>query len=182
MRGLGPKCNEWRNCKTMVQNVKDRWTDVHNEERSGRNLWKTAFHGFRQISCTDLYEFITVRLGYHKFLRTMGSKNAHGCAQNAENGLGFLFTTMPQKWQCISQSQRKSNRWWNLGFICECWNQRVVKAVDVNIFTKQAEEVWTNVVCLSESWWKPFSGAGKECWWWNSCNNGKQCHKCTAKH
>jgi hypothetical protein len=31
------------------------------------------------------------------------------------------------------------------GFICECQNQRAVKAVDAHTFTKQAE-VWKNVV------------------------------------
>jgi hypothetical protein len=30
------------------------------------------------------------------------------------------------------QSHWTSNRWWNLGFICEYWNQRAVKAVDAH--------------------------------------------------
>jgi hypothetical protein len=33
-----------------------------------------------------------------------------------------------------------SNRWWNLGFISECLNQRAVKAVDAHTFNKQAEK------------------------------------------
>jgi hypothetical protein len=67
---------------------KDWRTNVHDKKRRGRptiysewwscskcwpkNLWKTAFHNFRiscefrQISCSLLYEIITVRLGYHK--------------------------------------------------------------------------------------------------------------------
>jgi hypothetical protein len=31
------------------------------------------------------------RLGYHQFCQEMGSENAHGCAQNAENGFDFDF-------------------------------------------------------------------------------------------
>jgi hypothetical protein len=57
---------------------------------------------------------------------------------------------MPQRWRRISQSHCRSNRWWNLGFICECWNQGVVRR------------------CLPESWWELFSSTGKEYWWWNS--------------
>jgi hypothetical protein len=37
---------------------------------------------FPQISCTGLYEIITVRLGY-QVLHKMDSENAHGCKQNA---------------------------------------------------------------------------------------------------
>jgi hypothetical protein len=52
-----------------------------------------------------------------------------------------LFKAIRQRWWWIYQSHRKRNRWWNLGFICECWNQRAVKAVDAHTFTKQAEKV-----------------------------------------
>jgi hypothetical protein len=49
----------------------------------------------RNVSCV----IITVWLSYHNFLRMMGSENAQGCAQNAENGLGFdIFGAMPQRW------------------------------------------------------------------------------------
>jgi hypothetical protein len=35
----------------------------------------------------------------------MGSKNAHGRAQNAENASGFdFFRVIPQRWRRISQS------------------------------------------------------------------------------
>jgi hypothetical protein len=44
---------------------------------------------FPQISCTLLYEIITVRLS--QVLCKMGSKNAHEYIQNAKNGFGFDF-------------------------------------------------------------------------------------------
>jgi hypothetical protein len=41
----------------------------------------------------------------------MGSKNVHGCAQNAENDLGFgIFRAISQGWQSISQSYCMSSR------------------------------------------------------------------------
>jgi hypothetical protein len=62
----------------------------------------------------------------------MVSKNAHRCAQNVQNGFSFdVFLEQYHKdGKWISQSHHMCNRWWNLGFICECWNQREVKAVD----------------------------------------------------
>jgi hypothetical protein len=50
---------------------------------------------------------------------------------------------MPRRWRWISQSQRISNRWGNLSFICECRNQTEVKAVDAHIFIKHGEKVST---------------------------------------
>jgi hypothetical protein len=38
----------------------------------------------------------------------MGSENADGCAQNAENGFGFDFLrVIPQRWRCIYHSHRQ---------------------------------------------------------------------------
>jgi hypothetical protein len=112
---------------------RDGWTDVHDEEQSGRpsevsddlvqsvdqkiceRWWFTISDlvcEFSQISHTVLCKIITVRLGYH-----------HKCIQNAENGFGFdFYRSISQRWQWISQSHHTSNRWWNLSFICECWN------------------------------------------------------------
>jgi hypothetical protein len=54
---------------------------------------------FPQISRTVLYEIMTVRLGYNKFCPRLGSENGHGCASNAENGLGFdVFRAIQQRW------------------------------------------------------------------------------------
>jgi hypothetical protein len=36
----------------------------------------------------------------------------------------WLFRAIPWRWWRISQSHCMSNRWWNLGFIFECWNQK----------------------------------------------------------
>jgi hypothetical protein len=42
---------------------------------------------FPQISSTLLYETVTLS----QVMSKMGSKNAHGCTQNAQNGFGFDF-------------------------------------------------------------------------------------------
>jgi hypothetical protein len=133
----------------------DERTNVHDEERSGRppvvSEWSCSkfwpkfvrftisefFSKFSQISRTLLYEVIIVRLSYHKFCVT-------GVPKILTKRRGLLrlwpFRAKPQWWRWISHSNRTSNRWWNLGFICECWNQRTVKAVDADIFTVQAEK------------------------------------------
>jgi hypothetical protein len=90
---------------------------------------------FPQILHTVLYEIIAIRVGCNKFCARWIPKIFDGFAQNAENGFGFdIFW---QRWRLISQSYRTSNRWWNLGFICGCWNQRAVKAINAHTFTKQ---------------------------------------------
>jgi hypothetical protein len=53
----------------------------------------------------------------------MGSENAHGCAQNAENSFGFDFLSDTTR-QWISQSHRTSRSWRNLGFISECQSKQ----------------------------------------------------------
>jgi hypothetical protein len=40
-----------------------------------------------------------------------------------------------QRWRWISQSHCSNIWWWFLCFICKCWNQRAVKAMDANTFT-----------------------------------------------
>jgi hypothetical protein len=89
---------------------KDGWTNVHDEEQSGRhsevsdescskcwskNLWNTAVHNFRAfVWISTNFTHCSLR-DYHsqtrlsQVLRNVGSENAHGCAQNAENGFSF---------------------------------------------------------------------------------------------
>jgi hypothetical protein len=57
----------------------------------------------------------------------MGSKYAHGCAQNVKNALTFL-----------EQYHKDGDEFLNLivQVICECQNQRAVKAVDAHTFAK----------------------------------------------
>jgi hypothetical protein len=96
-------------------------------------------------------QFPNFHVNFHKFhalsrlsqvLCKTGFENVHGCAQNTEYGFGFdFFTTKPQRWHWISRSHCMSNMWWNLGFVCECWNQKAVKAVNAHTFTKQAKKV-----------------------------------------
>jgi hypothetical protein len=91
------------------------------------------FHKYHAV----LYEIITVRLGYHKFctrwvlimpkMQIMASaltflEKYH---KGGDEFLNHIIWVM----------------WWNLGFICECWYQRTVKAVDAHTFTKQADKV-----------------------------------------
>jgi hypothetical protein len=140
-----------RQCNRMF---KDRWTNVHDEERSGwlsvvsddlvqsvdqkicerrRFTISALSYEFLQISYTAIYEIITVRRSFCKFCTRWVSENAHKFTQNGESGLGFdFFRAIPQRWRWISQSYCMSNRW-NLGFICECWNQRAVKAANAPV-------------------------------------------------
>jgi hypothetical protein len=62
--------------------------------------------------------------------------------QRTASALTF-FRATTQRWR-ISQSHR--NRWWNLGFICECWHQRAVKAMDTHIH--QTSQKSLNKRCL----------------------------------
>jgi hypothetical protein len=146
-----------RQCRRMFS---DGRTNVHDEEWSGRpaicsewwscskcrpeSLWKKALHNFRTFLwiSTNLYEIITIRLGYHKFWARWVPKMLAGAykMQRMASSLTF-FRAIPQRLRWISQSHHTSNRWWNLGFICECWNHRAVKSVDAHTFTKQAKNV-----------------------------------------
>jgi hypothetical protein len=96
------------------------------------------------------------RLGYYKFCARLVPKMLTGAhkTQRMASALTLL--------ERISQSHRTSNRWWNLGFIYEYWNERAAKTVDAHTFSKQAETVWTNVVCLPESWWQLFPGTDRK--------------------
>jgi hypothetical protein len=139
---------------------RDDRKNVHDEERSflpafysewwSCSKWKTALHNFRTF--VWIYENFTRsflwdchRLSYHKFrtrlfpwvrkIFTVSYKT-----QKTASALNFFLRAIPHRWRWISQSHRTSNRWWNLSIICECWNQRSVKAVDAHTFAKQAEK------------------------------------------
>jgi hypothetical protein len=77
---------------------------------------------------------ITVRLRYHKFCATWVPKMLTGARKTQRMASAFVeFLKRYQKiWRCIAQSHRTSNRWWNLGCLCECWNQRAVKTHSPN--------------------------------------------------
>jgi hypothetical protein len=109
---------------------KDVRTNVHDETRTGRpsvvsddlvqsvdqkkKLWKTALHNFTAFlwiypnyTHSSLRDYCSyARLS--QVLRNIGSENAHGCAQNAENGFSFETASDPYKaeggmksWFCI---------------------------------------------------------------------------------
>jgi hypothetical protein len=124
------------------------WANVHDEERSGRSsivsvdkkicerrhfTMSELLYEFPQISRTVLYKTVTVRLDYHKFCARWVPKMLTG-AYKVQNIFSCdFFRVILQRWWWISQSHLTSNRWWNLDFICECWNQRAIKAVDAHI-------------------------------------------------
>jgi hypothetical protein len=105
--GLRPKCNEWRHCKTMVQNVQRwankysrwtaKWSVIYTEwwpcpKCWPENLWKTALNSFRTfLWISSNFTHWSVRLSCQHVLRKTGSINAPRCAQNAENGVWFYF-------------------------------------------------------------------------------------------
>jgi hypothetical protein len=83
---------------------------------------------FPQITQNLLYKIITVRLCYHRFCTWWVLKMLMGAHKMQRMARLYLFRAIPQRWTWIPQSHRMRNRWWNLGFICECWNQSAVKA------------------------------------------------------
>jgi hypothetical protein len=95
------------------------------------------FHTFHA-----LYETVTVRLGCHKFCARWVVEMLKVAHKMLRMTLALTFyRVIPWRWWWISQLHRTSNRWWNQGFIRECWNQRAVREVDAHTFTKQAEKV-----------------------------------------
>jgi hypothetical protein len=54
---------------------------------------------FPQMSCTLLYEVITVRLGYHKFGARWVPKMLTGEHNMQRMASALNFRTIPQKWQ-----------------------------------------------------------------------------------
>jgi hypothetical protein len=95
---------------------KDGRADVHDEERSGRpfvvsdNLVQSVDQKMSErqrfiiseLSCQFSQNSRTILYELSQVLRKMGSENAHGCAQNAENGVGFcrlFFTAIAQRWR-----------------------------------------------------------------------------------
>jgi hypothetical protein len=123
-------CSEWWLCsrcwpKKFVKDGTSYFTPF---------VWISA--NFTHCSLWDYYSQAMLSQPLCK----MGPENAHRCAQKAENGFGFdFFRVTVQRWQWTSQSHH--DRWWILGFICECWNQGTVKVVDAHPFIKQAEKV-----------------------------------------
>jgi hypothetical protein len=68
-----------------------------------------------------------------------------------------FFTAIPQRWRWIPQSHGKTNRWWNMSFICEFWEQGEVKTVDAkHIYQTSRKSLKKR--CLPESWRQLFFG------------------------
>jgi hypothetical protein len=140
---------------------------------------KTVLHDFRTFVWSSTNFMHCSQWDYSwtrpsQVLSKMGSKNAHRCTQNTENGFGFDVLELG-----ISQSHCRNNKWWNLGFIHKYRNQRAVKTVDAHTFIKQAKKFkqsFTRKLMATVFW----DRTGK-CWWWNSYNKGPQL-QCTAKH
>jgi hypothetical protein len=98
---------------------KDGRTNIHDEEWSGRSSVVIDDHAQivdKKIVKDGALQFQNFLLNFHKLhwlfsmrlshsrvsqiLRKMASENAHGWAQNAENGLGFdFYGAVPQRWR-----------------------------------------------------------------------------------
>jgi hypothetical protein len=117
-------------------------------QRVNQNIYERRHFTISELSCefpqnplTALYKIITGRLGcHHKFYARRVSKNVHGRVKSERMALALPFLEQYHK-DSDEFLSHNCNSWWNLGFICEGWNQRVVKAVDAHTFTKQAEHV-----------------------------------------
>jgi hypothetical protein len=117
-------------------------------------FWKMTLYNFRifmwistDFTHSSLRDYH--RLDYHKFCARWVPKMLTGTHKTQRMASAFVdfFRSIPQRWWWISQSHPRSNRWWNLGFNCQCWNRRAVIAVDAHTLTTEAKKVQTNVVC-----------------------------------
>jgi hypothetical protein len=70
---VGEWCRMFRDARTFVKYGTSQFQN-----------FRVNFHKFRALICTRLSQLPQV-------LRKMCSENAHGCAQNAENGFGFEY-------------------------------------------------------------------------------------------
>jgi hypothetical protein len=156
--GLWPQCNDWRNCMMMQYNVQ-RWankcgrpfavSDGLVQSVNQKNVLKTVLHNFRTfvwIPTTVLYEIIICRLGYQKFCIRWVSKmlmDAHKMHRMAS------ALTLLEQYHKYDYEFLNHVTWWNLGFICECWNQRVVKVEDTHTHSPHKPKKFkqTNGVC-----------------------------------
>jgi hypothetical protein len=105
-----------------------KWSGVCSELKVlAQKPWKTISEvscEFPHISRAVLYEIISTGPGYQKFCARCFPKML---TKRREWLRLWLLRAIPRRWQCIPQSRCTSNSWWNPGFICECWEQIVVK-------------------------------------------------------
>jgi hypothetical protein len=94
-----------------------------------------------EISQAVQYKIITVTtdLVVNRFCVKWVPKVPTGGTHNSENGFRFDFLEWYLK-DGEKFAKAQCNRWWILGYICECWDQRAIKVVDAFTFTRQAEK------------------------------------------
>jgi hypothetical protein len=151
-------------------------------------------------------QFQNFRVNFHKFhavfptrlsqarpsqvLRKMFSENAHGCAQNPENGYGFdFFRPRPQRWRWISQVMKPGFNLWMLkpkssqstgcthihqtsqkclnkvyqkaDGNCFLWQKRGVDGIHAKLDHNNVRSVLRNT---QKRYVGPFGKKGMECW------------------
>jgi hypothetical protein len=118
---------------------------------------------FPQISCTVLYEIITVRPGYHKFCARWVPEMSPGAHKMCRMASALTFLEQYNK----DGDEFLHHIIWVTGD--ETW------VSFLNDETREQSMQWMNtyspnmpknIACLPESWWQLFSGTGKQCWWW----------------
>jgi hypothetical protein len=105
---------------------------------------------FSLISRTFLCKLIMARLGYHNFCARWVPKIP--TAVHKKQGMAWALTFSSDTTEMSTNYPVSSWEWWNLGFICVCWHQKAVKAVDAQTYTKQTEKV------LKTSVWQKADG------------------------
>jgi hypothetical protein len=92
--GRASKCPRW----SAMWSAGYLWSVTSCSKRwPKRNFWKTALHNFRTFVWISTNFAHSSLRDYHSSARLsqasrkMGSENAHGCAQTAENDFGFDF-------------------------------------------------------------------------------------------
>jgi hypothetical protein len=152
MRGLRPKYEI--NVRQWCRMFKDGRANVRYEERSGRpsvvsgdliqsvdqKICDRRRLAISELSCESPQISRTV-LDEIKFCARWVPKMPRALIKSKEWLRLWLFLERYPNIAMNFSVTSTSNMWWNQAFICECWNDRAVKAVDAHTFTKQAEKV-----------------------------------------
>jgi hypothetical protein len=193
MYGLQPKCNEWWNCKTMVQNVQRwvgeqmftiksevvNWPSVMSDhlvqsvdqkicERRHLTISELPCE-FPQISRTALCKIITVRLSYHKFCERWVPEILTGMHKMHRMASALTFLEWHHKVSDIFLNhiiQVTGNETWVL-FVNVETKEQSQQLIQTHSPNKPKKFKQTSAKKL-------FFGVGKKWWWWNSCNKGLQ--------
>jgi hypothetical protein len=114
--------------------------------------WKTSLNNFRTFMWFSTYSTHCSVQDCHKFCARWVSEMLTG-VHKTQNGFSLdFFRVIPQRWWWIPRSHHTSDRCWNLGLICEHWNQSSQSSGCTHIHQTNWESL--NKWYLPESCWQ----------------------------